>query len=114
MNALEVNEFRAIETITMCSGDDNSFVNQGVVGNNSIESLMQNENMEFSDIDEPLMMTRARSTRSQSRVSEPVVVEKKERKGRVKRGGSVKKVRGRKPIVREEEAAITSDEIEDD
>jgi hypothetical protein len=57
-----VDEVMLVEDETMAGGDNG---NQGVY----VESLMHGENIEFSDIDEPLL-ERPR-TRSQSRAKEP-------------------------------------------
>lgn len=97
-----------IEELTMNASGDNSFANQGVVGG-SVDSLMHDENIEFSDIDEPVM-TRAR-TRSQSRVKEssqpPVELENKQKKGRPRRVVAAK----RRAAVKEE--PITDDDEDD-
>lgn len=94
-----------VEELTMNASGDNSFANQGVFGG-SVDSLMQNENIEFSDIDEPIM-TRAR-TRSQSRMKEtsqpPVELEIKQKKGRPKRVAA-----SRRRALKEE--PITDDDI---
>lgn len=94
-----------IEDVTMNASGDNELVNQGGGG----DSLMHGGNVEFSDIEEPLVIEPVR-TRSQSRAKEPSQppsdIEKK-KKGRPKK--SATQVKQHRRIIVE-----TDDEIEED
>lgn len=105
-----VDEVMLVEDETMAGGD-NSISNRGVY----VESLMHGDNIEFSDIDEPLL-ERPR-TRSQSRAKEPSqppmeieqVVEKKKvaRKQRLPKAGPKR----RRALVQEEQTLTDDEEI---
>jgi hypothetical protein len=102
-----IDEVMLVEDETMAGGD-NSISNRGVY----VESLLHGDNIEFSDIDEPLL--EQPRTRSQSRAKEPSqppmeiepVVEKKKvaKKPRLPKTGPKR----RRAIVHEQ--TLTDDE----